>query len=252
MSDVINDRIDLIASGLTTCDPSTFLDALEVLNKYDLWDKAPQSVKEVISAGIKGDIPETLKDCKLAEGKIENTIILKNADFLAHLEDYLKSLGFAVFNLGSDFHLNIENMVQILVKKAQELTSQSPHKPIAIVAGGEASLKVIGKGKGGRNQELVLRIAVEMSKFNKTFVFTSLGTDGIDGITDAAGAICDSETMKRAKILNLDPEKYLKRNDSYNFFKKIEDLIFTGHTGINVKDVYCLLLLSQQNPITTL
>ncbi len=252
MSDVINDRIDLIASGLTTCDPSTFLDALEVLNKYDLWDKAPKSVKEVISAGIKGDIPETLKDCKLAEEKIENTIILKNADFLAHLEDYLKSLGFAVFNLGSDFHLNIEDMVQILVKKAQELTLQSPHKPIAIVAGGEISLKVIGKGKGGRNQELVLRMAVEMSKFNKTFVFTSLGTDGIDGITDAAGAICDSETMKRAKILNLDPENYLKRNDSYNFFKKIEDLIFTGPTGINVKDVYFLLLLSQQNPITAL
>ncbi|MDI6851289.1 MAG: DUF4147 domain-containing protein [bacterium] len=252
MSDVVNDRIDLIASGLTTCDPSTFRDAFEVLKKYGIWDCAPKSVKRIITEGLNGKIPETLKDCKLAMEKIENTIILKNSDFLLQLEKFLKSLGYVVLNLGSDFHIEIEEMVETFLNKVKEIKAEKPQKPVAIVAGGEVSLKVIGKGKGGRNQELAIRMAIELSKTKEKFVFTSIGTDGIDGITYAAGAICDSETIKKAKILNLEPEKYLKDNDSFSFFKKIGGLIYTGPTGINVKDVYCLVLINEQNSIYTL
>jgi len=246
MSDVIHDRIDLIASGLTTCDPSTFEDTYEVLKKYDLWERAPKSVRAVTSAGLEGRIPETFKDCKLASERVDNTIILRNADFLSYLAKFLKLKGYIVLNLGSDFHLKIEEMVEFLIRKMKELTDANPKSNIAIVAGGEIYLQVKGKGKGGRNQELTLRLAKEMEGKNKKFVFAAIGTDGIDGLTDAAGAICDNETIFRAKRLSLNPEKYLRENDSYNFFKRLNDLIITGHTGINVKDVYCLIVLRDE------
>jgi glycerate 2-kinase len=120
-------------------------------------------------------------------------------------------------------------------------------KPLGVVAGGETTVTVIGKGKGGRNQELVLSAALNL-KDSEECVIASFSTDGIDGPTDAAGAIADNYTLKRAKQLSLDPKKFLENNDSYNFFLKLSDLIHTEATGTNVNDV-CVILKLKSLPL---
>jgi len=115
-------------------------------------------------------------------------------------------------------------------------------KPIGIVVGGETTVTVSGKGQGGRNQELVLSAALNFNESGE-WVIASFNTDGVDGPTDAAGAIVDSYTLKRAKKLGLDSEKYLAANDSYSFFSKLGDLIRTGPTGTNVNDIFVIVSL---------
>jgi len=239
MSDVIKDRVDIIASGSTVCDNSTFKDAYLVLRKYDLWEKVPRRVKEVILQGLEGKVEETLKDCRWAEEKVKNFVILKNADLLQTLSSLL-SYNFQVFNLGSDFHVDVEEMADFLYRKAMELL-EGRVKNFVIVAGGEVKVRVINpSGKGGRNQDLALRMAIKLRDLNAKFVFLSFGTDGIDGNTDSAGAISDSKSYIRALSLGLSPQFYLEQNDSHTLFKALGDLIITGPTGINVKDVYIL------------
>jgi hydroxypyruvate reductase len=132
----------------------------------------------------------------------------------------------------------------VLASIAREVTdSGNPaQKPCGIVAGGETTVVVTGKGKGGRNQEIVLASALKL-KGLKGVVVASLTTDGVDGPTDAAGAIVDSTTLDRAKKLGIIPEKFLAENDSYHFFAELGDLVFTGPTGTNVNDVSVVVVL---------
>jgi hydroxypyruvate reductase len=123
------------------------------------------------------------------------------------------------------------------------LASGNPvKKPAAIVAGGETTVSVIGKGRGGRNQEIVLAAAMKLSGLDGVVV-ASLSTDGIDGPTDAAGAIADGKTLTHAEKMGLNAEKFLVDNDSYNYFSKLSNLLFTGPTGTNVNDVSVIVVL---------
>lgn len=232
ISDVIGDGIETIASGPTTADKTTFKQAINTLKKYKLWNKTPKKVRKQLIQGTKKKIPETpRKNFK----NVHNKIILKNLDAIKAMEKKAKRLGFRTIvysdKLKGEARETGKKMVAIAKKK---------RKPVAIIAGGETTVKVTGKGKGGRNQELVLGCLKELSQL-KNAVLVSIGTDGIDGESKAAGAIADSQTLQKALEKNLVPKKFLEINDSNTYFKKTKGEIVTGSTGTNVSDIQVLL-----------
>ncbi len=243
ISDVIGEKIDTIASGPTYFDNSTFKDAYDILNRYEILNIIPKSVVEIIEKGLRGEIEETLKENDFLKDKVKNYIILSNSIACEYLIEFLKSKGYSIFYLGSKIQGEVKEVSKILSEIIIDIYEGKIDikKPVAIIFGGETTVFVKGDGKGGRNQELTLL----MSKFikDKKILFLSIGTDGIDGITDAAGAICDGETFNKIESLKLNIDNFLDNNDSYNLFLKLNDLIFTGPTGNNVMDIGISLIL---------
>jgi len=244
LSDVVGDPLDFIASGPTVPDSTTFSDAIKVLKKYGLWDKTPASIRKVLSDGEKGLIPENPKANDEAFKKVFNVVVGNNR--LASLAacEYLKSEGLNTLLLTATLEGEARHAGVVLASIAREVaTSGNPvPKPAGIIAGGETTVTITGKGLGGRNQEIVLATAQKLSGVDAVVV-ASLSTDGVDGPTDAAGAIVDGKTLVRATKMGLTPEEYLAENDSYHFFSKLGDLIFTGPTGTNVNDVSVIVVL---------
>lgn len=168
-------------------------------------------------------------------GSLSNRIILKNFDFIDFYEKELRNLGYEVINLGSG--INMENSrLANWISEIYKFAVESKRKKFAIIGGGETTVHVTGNGKGGRNQELALRI---VENIQGKFTFLSFGTDGIDGNSPAGGAIVDSHSLENASLEII--EKYLKNNDSYHLLMKMGDVIVTGKTGNNVSDVFILL-----------
>ncbi len=238
ISDVIGDPIDAIASGPTAPDTTTFQDAWEVLGKYDLLKKMPESIVKTIKKGLEGKIRETPKPGDSLFERIQNVIIANNQNSLNAAEEKARELGLNALVLGSFIEGEARHVGTALAGIAQAIKHQeTPLSPPAVVlAGGETTVRVVGPGKGGRNQEVVLG-AVEKIAGEEGICIASVGTDGVDGVTDAAGAIADGRTFERALSLGLKPSNFLSRNDSYHFFKALKDLIFTGPTLTNVMDV---------------
>jgi glycerate-2-kinase len=244
LSDVVGDPLDFIASGPTVPDSTTFSDAIKVLKKYGLWEKAPASIRKVLSEGEKGKIPETPKANDEAFKKVFNVVIGNNRLASQTAQKYLKSEGLNTLLLTSTLEGEARHVGTMLASIAHEVSASGNPipKPAAIIAGGETTVTITGKGKGGRNQEIALAAALKMNGMEGA-VLASLSTDGIDGPTDAAGAIVDGKTLTRAAKKGLIPEEFLAENDSYNFFSKLEDLIFTGPTGTNVNDISIVIVL---------
>jgi glycerate-2-kinase len=244
LSDVVGDPLDFIASGPTVPDSTTFNDAIKVLEKYRLWSKAPVAIRKVLSDGDKGVIPETPKADDKAFKKVFNVVVGNNRLASLTAQEYLKSKGLNTLLLTATLEGEAKHVGVMLASIAREIsTSANPiPKPAGIIAGGETTVIVTGKGLGGRNQEIALAAAQKLNGMNG-IVVASLSTDGIDGPTDAAGAIVDGKTLVRATKIGLTPEKYLAENDSYHFFSKLGDLIFTGPTGTNVNDVSVIVAL---------
>jgi hydroxypyruvate reductase len=244
LSDVVGDQLDSIASGPTVPDLSTFKDAVNVLEKYGLWTNAPSDVRKVLTEGIRGQIEETPKPGDVVFRKVCTGVIGNNRTASLAALDYLKSNGLNALLLSASLEGEAKYLGSILASMAREIwVSGNPvRRPSAIVAGGEATVAVKGEGVGGRNQELALSAATKISGV-KGCVVASLSTDGVDGPNDAAGAIVDYCTLQRAKELELVPEEFLERNDSYRFFSKLGDLIFTGPTNTNVNDVSVIVVL---------
>lgn len=242
-SDVVGDPVEFIASGPTSPDSSTFHDALRILTKYNLLEKIPESVSKRIKEGAEGKIPETPKPGDKIFEKVKNIVVASNIRSLESMEAKAKNLGYNSKIISSYIQgesREVGKVLSAIVK--QVMFYNSPvRKPACLIFGGETTVTVKGKGKGGRNQELVLSVMIELRK-NKNFVFASMGSDGIDGYSDAAGAVIDDTTFERALNLGLNPEKYLENNDSYNFFKPLGALIFTGPTGTNVNDFIVTLI----------
>jgi glycerate 2-kinase len=246
LSDVIGDSLDAIASGPTVPDSTTFADAKQVLEKYGLYANSPSSIRKVLSDGEQGVIEETPKAKDKAFSKVYNVIVGNNRTASLALCENLKSGGLNTILLTATLEGEARCAGAKLASIANEiLSSQNPaSKPVAIVAGGETTVKVTGDGLGGRNQELVLSAALELKKnADSAVVVASVGTDGVDGPTDAAGAIVDQYTCARAAESGLEPELFLANNDSYNFFAKLGDLVFTGQTGTNVNDMSLIIVL---------
>jgi len=244
LSDVMGDPLDFIASGPTVPDSTTFTDAIKILEKYRLREKAPASIKKVLSDGKQGLISETPKVCDEAFKKVVNVIIGNNR--LASLAtcEYLKAEALNTLLLTSTMEGEARHVGVMLASVAREvIASGNPlPKPAGVVAGGETTVTVAGKGLGGRNQELALAASMKLNGVDGVVV-ASVSTDGVDGPTDAAGAIVDGKTVARASKMGLIPGEYLAENDSYRFFAKLGDLVFTGPSGTNVNDVSLIIVL---------
>jgi glycerate 2-kinase len=244
LSDVVGDPLDFIASGPTVPDSTLFSDAVKVLEKYRLWSKAPAAIRKVLSNGEKGLIPETPKADEEAFKRVYNVVVGNNRLASLTAQENLKSEGLNTLLLTATLEGEARHVGVVLASIAREVyASANPiPKPAGIIAGGETTVTVTGKGLGGRNQEIALA-AMQNLKGMNGLVVASLSTDGVDGPTDAAGAIADGKTLVRAAKMGLTSEKYLAENDSYHFFSKLGDLIFTGPTGTNVNDVSVIVAL---------
>ena len=242
LSDVIDDPIDTIASGPTAPDSSTFKDALDILRKYELFETASSSIRIRFNEGVTGVIPETPKEDDPIFQRVTNLVIANNSIAAKAAEKRSIELGYN----SMIFSTNIEGEARVVGSTLSDLAkdvlfNDSPiKKPASLVIGGETTVKVRGKGKGGRNQELALGASLKIASLS--CVVAALGTDGIDGPTSAAGAIVDGDTLSKSEILGIDAVSYLVENDSYAFFDKLGDYVITGPTGTNVNDLIIILL----------
>ncbi len=244
LSDVIGDHLDAIASGPTVPDPSTFSDAQKTLEKYNLWTTAPSSVRKVLSEGAQGLLDETPKPGDASFAKVHNILIGNNRTATQAAAECLKFEGLKTILFDEPLEGEANQVGKALASFANKVSDYnfSLPKPLAVVAGGETTVTVKGKGLGGRNQEMSLAAALNL-KDAQTCVIASLSTDGVDGPTDSAGAIVDCYSIKRGLHAGLDPEKLMAENDSYNFFSKIGDLLITGPTRTNVNDISVIVIL---------
>jgi hydroxypyruvate reductase len=243
LSDVVGDPLPIIASGPTLPDPSTFAQVWTIVEQYQLQAKLPQAVMARLQAGVVGTIPETPKPDDPTFQQVHNAIIGSNRIAAQAAVNVAHSLGFAAYMLSTFIEGEAREVAKVVAGLAKGLASgeSTLPRPACLVLGGETTVTLRGKGQGGRNQELALAAAVALEGWSNIFV-TSLGTDGSDGPTDAAGAFVDGETVKRARALGLEAMVYLNRNDAYNFFKRLDDLIMTGPTNTNVNDLIFILV----------
>jgi hydroxypyruvate reductase/glycerate 2-kinase len=246
ISDVIGDRLDVIASGPTSPDSSTFQDALNVIEKYQLKEKIPEHAMDILKKGRRGVIPETPKFDNSIFKNVTNIIVANNQKALESAKVQAQSLGYMTEITKKDISGEARQAGTLLAKKAlkawNSLNAERDGKKICMISGGETTVTVTGNGKGGRNTELALSFAREIQGI-EGITLLSAGTDGTDGPTDAAGAIVNGKTIARARAKGLDPEAYLENNDSYSFFKKIDSLLVTGPTGTNVMDIQIILII---------
>lgn len=246
ISDVVGDRLEVIASGPTVPDPTTYGDALRVIEGYGLRDLMPRSVMEVLERGARREIPETPKPGHEAFGRVKNVILANNLTALLAGAERARELGFRPLILSSSVQGEAREVAKVHAAILREcLSSGHPLPPPAcILSGGETTVTVRGDGLGGRNTEFALAFALEVEGLEGAFCL-SAGSDGTDGPTDAAGAWADGLTIPRARELGLDPEDYLRRNDSYRFFEALGGLFLTGPTRTNVMDLRVLLALGR-------
>jgi glycerate-2-kinase len=244
VSDVVGDRLDSIASGLISADPTTFSDAIEVLRKYNLWESIPAVAADILRQGSKGSIPETPKASDPCFRKVSHHIVGNNRVACTSAQRYLRSRGIRTKILSSSATGDARQLGSFIGSLAREIVrfDEPFRKPCAFVVGGETTVRVTGLGIGGRNQECAMACAREIQGLGGV-AMASIGTDGIDGPTDAAGAVVDGMTLSRAEALKLKFDELLAQNDSYRFFLPLKDHVMTGRTNTNVNDVAVAVLL---------
>jgi glycerate-2-kinase len=244
LSDVINDPLEAISGGVTSPDPSTFQDALNIIAKYKIKDQIPENVIKYISMGTQGRISETIKTGNKIFEKVTNIILGNNKEALIIAKEKAESLGFNVLIHSDNIQGEARDIGKLAANIAKEIFKKNLpiSKPSCVLIGGETTVKIVGTGKGGRNQELVLSAMIEMNDSEFNYIIASCGTDGTDGPTDAAGAIASKEIWQRSKELDISPLPFMWNNDSYTFFEKTGGLIITGPTGTNVMDIIIILV----------
>jgi glycerate-2-kinase len=248
LSDVIGDRFDVIASGPTAADDSSYADALAVLSKYGVHEQVPPRVLQHLQHGLQGLVPETVKNDAACLASTHNAIIGGIQQALSAAADQARALGYTTEIIGSELQGEAREAARMLAQRAHAaLDVLAPGERLCLVSGGETTVTVHGAGRGGRNQELALAFALEMDG-RAGVSLLSAGTDGSDGPTDAAGAVVNGDTVAQARRLGINPERLLDDNDSYTFFSRLDALagsashLITGPTGTNVMDVQLLLL----------
>jgi glycerate 2-kinase len=244
LSDVLGDDLSAIGSGPTAPDPTTYHDAVAVLKRYHIWRAVPQRVRRHLDRGRQGCVSETPKPGSLLFRRVHHHIVGNSAAAVAAVAHAAREAGFRTLvhrpvltgearEEGKWFGTLARN----IVREGRPL-----QKPCCVVAGGETTVTVTGKGTGGRAQEFAAAAALEIAGLAKVWV-VAIGTDGTDGPTDAAGAVVDGHTVARAQHLSVDLARALKRHNTYPALKKLRQLIVTGPTGTNVNDLYLLLVL---------
>ena len=243
LSDVVGDPLDVIASGPTVPDPSTFSDCISIVEKYGLSKKLPLRVLKMLQDGAGGLIEETPKPGDAVFDKSFNLVVGNNRTALLASSRKAKQMGYNTLILSSYLQGEAGDVAQVLTAIGREIAASSNPvaPPACILAGGETTVTVRGSGKGGRNQQLALAAAIAIQG-RPRIALLSAGTDGSDGPTDAAGAFVDGNTCREAIKKGINPEEHLLNNDSYNFFKALDYLFITGPTRTNVMDLICLLV----------
>ncbi len=238
LSDVPGDDPSVIASGPFSPDPATYVDARKVLLERKLYDAIPDAVRAHIEAGVSGTITETPKPGDPALERVSLAVIGSNRVAIDTAADAAKNEGVDTVRILPGFlRGEARECARAFVEELRKAEASTPRgRSVVLIAGGETTVTVHGKGKGGRNQEFALSAAVQMDGMPGMAVL-SAGTDGIDGPTDAAGAYADGTTISRASALGLSPLPHLDRNDAYPFLQALSDLVVTGPTGTNVTDI---------------
>jgi len=244
LSDVLDDDLSAIASGPTVPDPTTYQDAVAILKRYHIWRAVPQRVRQHLDRGCQGLASETPKPGSPLFRRVHHHIVGNNAAAVtavisAAREAGLRTLVHAPAMTGEarEAGQRFGALARDIVRAGKPL-----QRPCCVVAGGETTVTVTGKGTGGRAQEFAAAAALEIAGLARVWVM-AIGTDGTDGPTDAAGAVIDGNTVARAQRLSVDLKGALKRHNTYPALKRLHQLIITGPTGTNVNDLYLLLVL---------
>jgi len=241
LSDVVDDDLSVIASGPTVPDPSTFADALRVLEQHGGTDVYPRTAVDHLRRGVEGHVAETPKpgDARLGRGR--TSVIGSRHDAMKGAQGAAEALGYRVMSVASP--ITGESRIAALRHWDDVVVPATRERgPICVISSGETTVHVTGDGTGGRNQEFALAL-VDRVAACPAVALASVGTDGIDGTTTAAGAIVDSTSRARAVADRLPPpDRFLERNNSHAFFDALGDLINTGPTGTNVGDLQIILL----------
>jgi glycerate 2-kinase len=244
LSDVLGDDLSAIASGPTVPDPTTYQDAVAILKRYRIWRAVPQRVRQHLDRGCQGLASETPKPGSSLFRRVHHHIVGNNAAAVTAVTRAAREAGLrtlmhapAITGEAREAGKRFGALARDIVRAGKPL-----QRPCCVVAGGETTVTVTGKGTGGRAQEFAAAAALEIASLAKVWVM-AIGTDGTDGPTDAAGAVVDGGTVARARRLSVDLKGALKRHNTYPALKRLHQLIMTGPTGTNVNDLYLLLVL---------
>ncbi len=239
LSDVIGDPLDVIASGPTAPDPTTFEDALAVLDRFGLRARVPAAVRAHLEAGARGETEDTPKPGDPVLAGVTNVVIGNNALIVDAAVAEARRLGLAPHLLTRSLQGEARDVAREFAARLDGIarTGSPVARPACLIAGGETTVTIRGRGVGGRCQEFALALVPEVAAMRDVIVLAA-GTDGSDGPTDAAGAVVDPATLERARVKGLDVERALAENDSNAFFASLGDLVVTGPTGSNLMDVY--------------
>lgn len=243
LSDVVGDPLDVIASGPLSPDPTTFGEAIAVLERWGLWESVPERVSRHLLLGREGRLPETPKPVDLLFSGVETRVVGNATRAVAGAAATARELGYQVrvHSVGVTGEASVVGReLAGLGIEVRELSSPLA-MPVALLAAGETTVAVLSDGKGGRNQEVALGAALALKGVPGVLVMAA-GTDGVDGPSDAAGAMATGSTLARARGTRLDAEESLRRNDAYPFFAALDDLVHTGPTGTNVMDFMVVLV----------
>jgi glycerate 2-kinase len=238
LSDVVGDPLDIIASGPTVPDPSTYLDAYQILERYHILERVPPAIVTHLQDGIQDKLPETPKPGNPLFSRVHNMIIgCNNQAARAALEQAQhEDLNTLLLTTHLQGEARQAGRMLAAILRQVALRGEPISIPACLVAGGETTVTIQGQGLGGRNQELALSAVYDLAGLPNV-AMVAMATDGGDGPTDAAGAMITGETLARARQLDMEPSDYLDRNDSYHFFEKLGDLIRPGPTQTNVNDL---------------
>ncbi len=239
ISDVTGDAPTHIASGPCAPDPSTYGDALAVLARYRIAE--PASVVRLLARGAQGELPETPKPGAACFARTHNTIVASGAQMLAAAANFFRARNIETVVLGDAITGEARAVARAQAQEVRALRARN-RGPCALLSGGETTVTVTGSGRGGRNGEFLLALALELQGMEGVSAL-ACGTDGIDGTEDNAGALIAPDTLARAAALGIDAAAHLANNDSYGFFSALDDLVVTGPTYTNVND-YRVILIS--------
>jgi glycerate 2-kinase len=238
LSDVVGDRLESIASGLTVPDPGTYAEALDIVRKYGL--QLPASARDVLERGLRGELEETPKPGDPRFARAHNLLVGTNRTGLEAARREAEDLGYRPVVLSSRLTGEAREVAKVLAAIALD-----QRRPACVLAGGETTVRVRGRGRGGRNQECALAFLEELGRAGPAAAglhFLAASSDGTDGPTDAAGAFASRALLEESRRLGLRPAEYLRENDSYRFFQSVGGLLRTGPTNTNVCDyLICLV-----------
>ncbi len=242
LSNVVSDRLDAIASGPTVADPTTYDDALRVIEALRIEHLIPPKIVLHLEDGRRGSVPETLKEGEIDHDKVQTIVVGSNYISLISSKQKAEEHGYNTLILSSQVYGEAKDVAKVIAAIAFDVErfDMPVKKPACLIFGGETAVTVYGGGKGGRNTECALSFAMDIIGHNIVGLFCD--TDGIDGPIDAAGAVCDGQSRLKAREINVSARDHLAKNDSYNFFQKLGDLVITGPTGTNVMDIGVVII----------